>query len=236
MSKKIKLYRVEFFTFESKNEIISHLKNIEEGILFAVNARKMMTSSDYIKEAINANIGYIDGYGVIWAARRMGYKNKMVRIPGVELWLEILKAFPDKKYYLLGAKNEIIKATTEKLKNEYQGLNIVGSRNGYFMPEELPSIINDIELKKADVVFVAMGSPKQENIMIEMSKQHKALYMGLGGSFDVYSDNVKRAPIFFQRLGLEALYRLISNPKRLFDRQIFYWDFLKKLILGTFNE
>jgi UDP-N-acetyl-D-mannosaminouronate:lipid I N-acetyl-D-mannosaminouronosyltransferase len=236
MNKRIKLNNVEFFAFESKNEIIGYLKNTEEGIIFAVNARKIMTSSDFIKEAISANIGYIDGRGAIWAARRMGYKTKMARIPGVELWLEIIKAFPDKKYYLLGAKDEIVSTTATKLKNDYQGLNIVGFRNGYFTQEELPGIINDLESKKAEIVFVAMGSPKQENIMIEMLKQHKAMYMGLGGSFDVYSGNVKRAPVFFQRLGLEGPYRFISNPKRLFDRQIFYWDYLKNLILGKFHK
>jgi UDP-N-acetyl-D-mannosaminouronate:lipid I N-acetyl-D-mannosaminouronosyltransferase len=236
MNKRIKLNNVEFFAFESKNEIICYLKNTEEGIIFAVNARKIMTSSDFIKEAISANIGYIDGRGAIWAARRMGYKTKMARIPGVELWLEIIKAFPDKKYYLLGAKDEIVSTTATKLKNDYQGLNIVGFRNGYFTQEELPGIINDLESKKAEIVFVAMGSPKQENIMIEMLKQHKAMYMGLGGSFDVYSGNVKRAPVFFQRLGLEGPYRFISNPKRLFDRQIFYWDYLKNLILGKFHK
>lgn len=234
MYKRIKINNVEFFAFPSKKDIIEHLKNINQGILFAVNARKIMTSPDYIKNAISSNIGYIDGKGAIWAARRMGYKEKMTRVPGVELWLEIIKAYPNKKYYFLGAKEETIAATIEKLKMEFKNLNIVGFRNGYFTQEELPAITNEIKAKKAEIVFLALGSPKQEDIMIEMHKNHKALYMGLGGSFDVYSGNVKRAPVFFQKLGLEGPYRFISNPKRLFDREIFYWDFVKKLLLKKF--
>lgn len=234
MYKKIKLNNVEFFAFPTKKHIIEYLSKINHGILFAVNARKIMTSPDFIKDAISSNIGYIDGKGAIWAARHMGYKDKMARIPGVELWLEIIKSYPEKKYYFLGAKEETIVATTKKLKKEYNNLNIVGFRNGYFSNEELPAIITEIVSKKAEIVFVALGSPKQEKIMIEMLKQHKALYMGLGGSFDVYSGNVKRAPVFFQKLGLEGPYRFISNPKRLFDREIFYWNFVKKLLLKKF--
>ncbi len=234
MHKQIKLNNVEFYAFPTKKNIIEYLAKINHGILFAVNARKIMTSPDYIKEAISTNIGYIDGKGAIWAALRMGYKEKMARIPGVELWLEIIKAYPQKKYYLLGAKEETISLTIDKLKNDFKDIDIVGFRNGYFESAELPAIIKEIKSKQAEIVFVAMGSPKQENIMIEMLKNHKALYMGLGGSFDVYAGTVKRAPVIFQKLGLEGPYRFISNPKRLFDREIFYWDYCKKIILKKF--
>lgn len=231
---KISLNGVDFFAYESSGQITENLKKRNNVILFAVNARKLMTSPDYIKEKINKNIGYVDGKGAIWAARRMGYKAPIRRIPGVELWLNIIEVFPDKRYYLVGAKDEVIKMTINKLQANYREINIVGYRNGYFDIEELPQLVDDIKEKKADIVFVAMGSPKQENIMIQMKKSHKAIYMGLGGSFDVYTGAVKRAPKLYQKLGLEALYRILSSPKRLFNRKLFYGDYIVKLIRGQF--
>lgn len=231
---KINLNGVDFFAYESSGQITENLKTKNNVILFAVNARKIMISPDYIKEEINKNIGYVDGKGAIWAARRMGYKFPVRQIPGVELWLDIVKAFPDKRYYLVGAKDEVIRMTVDKLELNYQTINIVGYHNGYFDVKELPQIIEDIKAKKADIVFVAMGSPKQEDIMIQMKKSHDAIYMGLGGSFDVYTGSVKRAPKLYQKLGLEAFYRILSNPKRLFNRKLFYGDYVVKLIRGQF--
>lgn len=234
MNRIIELNNIQFYAFESKDQIIELLKSANNDILFAVNARKLMTSPSYIKEAINSNIGYVDGKGAIWAAKRVGYKDKLVRIPCVELWLDIIKAFPEKKYYLIGSTDEVINTVVKKLNKQFQGIKIVGFRNGYFSSSDYSSIITSIKETKPDVIFVAMGSPKQENIMIEMKKYYKAIYMGLGGSFDVYAGNVKRAPKFFQKIGLEGPYRFISNPKRLFDRKIFYLDYFRKLILGDF--
>lgn len=233
--KRIKLNDVEFFAFENKKEIIEYLKEVKEGILFAVNARKIMTSPDHIKKSISSNIGYIDGKGAIWAAKRMGYKYQISRIPGVELWLEIVKAYPNKRIYLLGAKREIIEATYTKLKSEIENINLVGYHDGYFNQNDTQPIIDDIKNKKAEIVFVAMGSPRQENLMVDFVEKHKAIYMGLGGSFDVYSGYVKRAPKFFQIFGLEGPYRFLSNPKRLFDRDIFYWDYFKNLLFKKFT-
>jgi|LSQX01.1.fsa_nt_gb UDP-N-acetyl-D-mannosaminouronate:lipid I N-acetyl-D-mannosaminouronosyltransferase len=234
MKIKITLNGVSFYPFQSMNDIINHLKDNESGILFAVNARKLMTSPDYVKEAISNNIGYIDGVGAIWAAKRMGYKGKLPRLPGVEVWLEIIKDDPTKKYFLLGAKKEVLYETVSRLKQNYPTINIVGSHDGYFTEKDIPKIIESIQNSKAEIVFIAMGSPRQEKIMIELLKHHRAIYMGLGGSFDVYSGHVQRTPVFFQKLGMEGLYRFTTNPKRLFNRKIFYWDFFKHLILKKF--
>ena len=232
--KKISLNGVDFLAYESNQQIIKSLKKRDNVILFAINARKLMTTPEYIKKEINENIGYVDGKGAIWAARRMGYKGPIKRIPGVELWLDIVDAFPDKRYYFIGSKEEVIKATIEKLNLSYRKINIVGYRNGYFDTKELPLIIEDIKDKKADMIFVAMGSPKQEDIMIEMIKHHEAIYMGLGGSFDVYTGLVKRAPKLYQNIGLEGFYRIFSNPGRLFNRKLFYGDYIVKIIWKQF--
>ena len=128
----------------------------------------------------------------------------------------------------------MIEATVEKLKKEFEGIRIVNYRNGYLKtPEERKALIEDIAEKKPDVVFVAMGSPKQELLMEEMLERHPAIYQGLGGSFDVYTGAVKRAPKWWVDHNLEFAYRLIRQPSRI-KRQVhllkFYYDVKKKRI------
>ena len=139
-----------------------------------------------------------------------------------------------KAFYLVGSKPEVIEETVAKLRNEYQGINIVGYRDGYIKDdEEKLQLIDDIVEKKTDVVFVAMGSPKQELLMEEMHQRHQAIFQGLGGSFDVYTGHVQRAPKWWVEHNLEFAYRLIREPKRI-KRQIHlvkyaWWLITKKL-------
>lgn len=139
-----------------------------------------------------------------------------------------------KTFYLVGGKQQIINETVEKLRFEYEDIQIVGYRNGYIKTdEEKRQLIDDIVEKKPDVVFVAMGSPKQELLMEEIQRQHRAIFQGLGGSFDVYTGHVQRAPKWWVEHNLEFAYRLIKEPKRL-KRQIHliryaWWLLIKKL-------
>ncbi len=231
---KVEVGGVKFYPFENKMELLKELDKSENKMIFAVNARKIMTSPDSLKKTISDHFGYIDGHGAIWAAKRMGYNQKMVRIPGVELWLSIIKNDPSKRFYLLGAKQEVLDKVVRKLNEEIPEINLVGYRNGYFNQNEIPCIAEDIKIAKPDYVFVALGSPLQEKTMMRLYKDYATSYMGVGGSFDVYSENVERAPKVFQKLGLEGMYRFASNPKRLLDREIFYGRYFKQLITGKF--
>ena len=128
--------------------------------------------------------------------------------------------YNSKTFYLVGGKQEVIEATVTQLKEEFKGIQIVNYRNGYIKTDqEQKELIEDIVLKKPDIVFVAMGSPKQELLMEEIQKQHAALYQGLGGSFDVYIGAVKRAPNWWVTNSMEWTYRLIKEPTRI-KRQI----------------
>ena len=124
--------------------------------------------------------------------------------------------------------------TLPELRREYPGIRIVAYRNGYLKtPEERAALIDDVAAKRPDFVFVAMGSPKQELLMEEMMRRHPAIYQGLGGSFDVYTGHVKRAPRWWVDHNLEFLYRLIHQPSRI-KRQIHllryaYWLAFHKL-------
>lgn len=141
----------------------------------------------------------------------------------------------DKRFYLVGGKDSVIKQTVVQLRAEFQGIDIVNYRNGYLKTEiEIQALIDDIADKKPDVVFVAMGSPKQELLMERIREKHPALYQGLGGSFDVYTGIVKRAPVWWVEHHIEWLYRLILEPTRI-KRQVHLVKFLALLMLRRFN-
>ena len=126
----------------------------------------------------------------------------------------------------------MIEATVSKLQKEFPGIQIANYRNGYLKTkEDRKNLLHDIEIKKPDVVFVAMGSPKQELLMEAMFERHTAIYQGLGGSFDVYTGAVKRAPAWWINHGLEWAYRLIKQPSRI-KRQIHLVYFLWLLKIG----
>ncbi len=131
---------------------------------------------------------------------------------------------------------EVIDATVSKLKEEFEGINIVGYRNGYIQTqEEREELIRDVAARKPDVVFVAMGSPLQEFLMADMMKVHPAIYQGLGGSFDVYTGRVKRAPLWWQKHNLEFLYRFLKQPQR-YRREYYRLKFLAWMMMGRFSK
>ena len=230
---KVSLNGVEIFPFDSEQQLLSFV-NKHKGILVAINAEKILHATEQTQAIINRNIGYCDGAGAQIALKQKGYK-EACKIPGCELWLKIVAQFyQEKTFYLVGGKPQVIKETVEKLQNEFKGIKIIGFRDGYLRSEEeKQQLIADMADKKPDVVFVAMGSPKQELLMEEIQKKHKAIFQGLGGSFDVYTGHVERAPKWWVDHNLEFLYRLILEPKRI-KRQIHllkyaYWLAFKKL-------
>ena len=228
---KVSLNGVEIFPFDSEQQLL-HYVDTHKGILVAINAEKILHATEQTRAIINRNIGYCDGAGTQIALKQKGYK-EACKIPGCELWLKIITHFyKEKTFYLVGGKQQIINETVEKLCSEYQDIRIVGYRNGYIKTdEEKRRLIDDIVEKKPDVVFVAMGSPKQELLMEEIQQRHRAIFQGLGGSFDVYTGHVQRAPKWWVEHNLEFAYRLIKEPKRI-KRQIhlvkYAWWLMKK--------
>jgi UDP-N-acetyl-D-mannosaminouronate:lipid I N-acetyl-D-mannosaminouronosyltransferase len=158
-----------------------------------------------------------------------------VKIPGCELWLDIIAhAHKDKTFYLVGGRQQVIEEAVKKLKKEFKSINILNYRNGYIKTEnEKNELIKDIKTLQPDIIFVAMGSPKQELLMQEMQNSHQATYQGLGGSFDVYTGHVERAPKWWVKFNLEWAYRLIKQPSRI-KRQIHLVKFMILLHLNKF--
>ena len=230
--KQVFVNGVGIFPFSSAEELMEYADG-KNKILIAINAEKIINATEQTRDIINNNIGYCDGIGAVIAMHKYNHK-KAIKIAGCELWLKMIaNKYKYKSFYFVGGKQEIIDTTIIKLKQEFENINIVGYRNGYIKTnEEKHHLINDIVEKKPDFVYVAMGSPKQELLMKEISESHEAIFQGLGGSFDVYIGLVKRAPKWWCDNKLEWAYRLINQPSRII-RQL---QIIKFIILLKLNK
>lgn len=229
--KSILINGVKTWTFVSRQQLIDMALGTKK-ILIAINAEKILHATPETRNLINNNIGFVDGIGATFALRRKGFKD-VIKIPGCELWLDIvMSTYKSKTFYLIGSTQEVIDATISKLRLEFPGIHIISYRNGYFHSEKEKSLlIDDVATCKPDVVFVGMGSPRQELLMEQMQLRHAAVYQGLGGSFDVYTGYVKRAPEWWVRNNLEWAYRLLRQPARI-KRQLFLVRFFFLLMLN----
>jgi len=200
-------------------------------ILVAVNGEKIHNANNQTKAIINRNVGYSDGIAAVWALHRKGYK-EAIRIPGCELWLNIISEYQKSKtFYLVGGKEDVIQNTVAKLRKDFPNIKISGFRNGYLTgADDIDNLIKDIEYKKPKVIFVAMGSPKQELLMERMHNKHAAVYQGLGGSFDLYIGNTHRAPKWWLEHNLEGIYRTLMEPRKRIMRDLRMLPYFLKLI------
>ena len=171
-------------------------------------------NSDFANIIKEAEMVIPDGVGVKIALKING--TNVCRIPGIDFAKKLLNeaAINNIPIAIIGAKEEIITTAIDKLQQEINGLNIVYYHNGYFDNDE--EIYNNLKIKNPKLILVAMGAPKQEEFIYNAKKSiNPALMVGIGGSLDVWSGKVKRAPKAFQVLGLEWLYRTISQPARI---------------------
>jgi hypothetical protein len=227
---RVNVNGVEIFPFSSQEQLLDYIEQ-HCSILVAINAEKIMHATSITRKIINSNIGYCDGVGAVMALKQKGHAN-VCKIAGCELWLAITaKYYKNKTFYLIGSTQDVIENTIAKLKQEFHGINIVGFRNGYLKSQqEKEELIAHVIKTKPDIVFVAMGSPKQELLMQEMQQQHSAIYQGLGGSFNVYTGQTQRAPEWWLKHNLEFAYRFLKEPQRL-KRQIPILRLAIKLLL-----
>ena len=223
----------------SKTDIINKInKSNDRNIIFNLNPIIMVNfnnNKEYKEFINNENYNIPDGYGTILGMKIYGNKG-VKQLTGVDMFDELLcnACKYGKKVYLYGAKKEVIEGTVKVLKNKYNKLNICGYMNGYNNEKD---VLNDIKRCKPDYLFVGLGSPKQEEFIIKNEKIFKnvEVIMPVGGTFDVVSGLKKRAPIFYQKLHLEWLYRMIKEPKRIKDNvKILKYLFL--VIFGGKNE
>ncbi|CCK83582.1 UDP-N-acetyl-D-mannosamine transferase [Lactobacillus equicursoris 66c] len=204
--------------FEAK--FLDRLKKRQSTLIVTANPEIVMTAKDdpSYREIINNVADYVtaDGIGIVKAARMLG-KRLPERVTGYDLFTWFLDtANQDKlRVYLIGAKPEVIQAVEKKVKSEYPDIDLVGCEDGYFK-DSLETVASRIKAAQPDLVFAALGFPKQERLLAILREEGlAATMMGGGGSFDVFSGMAKRAPKAFQDAHLEWFYRLLKEPTRI---------------------
>lgn len=197
---------------------------LKYGTLIAINAEKMLAVENdaQVRKLIeDTEFKYADGISVVRSIRKKFPEAQVSRVAGADLWEALMQRAGEEgtPVFLVGGKPEIVAETTEKLRRQWN-VNIVGTQDGYFAPEYRQALFERIRDSGAKIVTVAMGSPRQELLIRDCRAVYsQALYMGVGGTYDVFTGHVKRAPAMWQYFGLEWLYRLLSKPGRI-KRQI----------------
>lgn len=209
---KILGFNVDRFTFDEAVEYAT----THSGQIVTINPEMISTAqnnAEFAKIINNAELVVPDGIGVQMGLKLLG--EKVSRIAGVELGKELIIKFSNngKSVAFVGAKPEVIELAVKNLENEIPNLNVVYKHDGYFNNQD--EIIESIVEAKPDLVLVALGSPKQEFFIRDLKNRlQNSVMIGLGGSFDVWAGVVNRAPVIYQKLGLEWLYRTVKEPKR----------------------
>ena len=220
--KYVKVLDLPFIAEDRKtilNLIAKRVDNEEKTFIITANAEIAMyarENKEYLELTKKSNYIVADGIGIVKGAKILN-ENIPERIPGIEIMMDMLEYgnLNNKKVYFYGAKPDTIEKMVTILKNKYPKLNIVGYHHGYHDDSD-NKIMNEVIQLKPDYVFVAKGCPLQDEWITKvLDNVDKGVFMGVGGSFDVISGNVKRAPELWQKLNLEWMYRLLSNPQRI---------------------
>ncbi|MFD4705100.1 WecB/TagA/CpsF family glycosyltransferase [Gottfriedia sp. NPDC058432] len=192
------------------------------------NTHSLVTASNeekFSRALDNANICTPDGMPLVWALKMFGYSTQD-RVDGPNLMLKLCEEASKKNYkvYFYGGTEDTLIQLEEKLKELYPDINIVGSYSPPFrsLSElETKEIQNNINLSKADLIFVSLGCPKQEIWMYENSPKINGILLGVGAAFNFIIGDIKRPPLFIQKLGFEWFFRLLTEPKRLWKRYLY---------------
>ena len=208
---------------ESRIEEKQFLQHVVVNVAKIVNMQKDPVLADSVKACDLINI---DGMGVVFGARFLGH-NVPERVAGVDLFHELLAMSANRDFpvFLLGATEEVVSKTVEKVKAQNPNLNIAGYHDGYFFGnkegDNEEAVVNKIRQSGAKLLFVAITSPKKENFINKwQDKLGVDFVMGVGGTFDVVAGKVNRAPIWMQNAGLEWLYRVMQEPSRMWKRYL----------------
>jgi N-acetylglucosaminyldiphosphoundecaprenol N-acetyl-beta-D-mannosaminyltransferase len=190
-----------------------------------VNAAKIvaMKKNAALRQAVtDCDMILADGQSVVWASRMLR-SALPERVAGIDLFLELLAVASRRSYrvYFLGARQEVLERMLSEVRSRYPQISIAGFRNGYFNADEEEMVAADIYEAKADLLFIAMSSPKKELFLRNWGeKTGVCVVHGVGGSFDILAGETRRAPIWYQRHGLEWLYRARQEPIRLGRRYL----------------
>lgn len=241
ITSKVLGYDVDLLSFDNAINLVLEKMHKSEGmqivtinpeIIEAANKHKALNSI-----INNAELIIPESSGIELALKLKGIQQE--RIPGIDFAKELINSCAMFQYpvALIGAKEEVIQTTTRRLKSEFQGLNICYSRNGYFSNNKEDEIIQELANTNPKFVLIALGAPKQEVFITKCRKiMPNTVFIGVGGSFDVWAGVVERAPEFFQVMRAEWLYRTIKQPERIKRIYKTLPMFLFKVIIEAIKE
>ena len=195
----------------------------ERTLVGVVNAAKMVRLRDdaHLRDSLlDCDVLLADGQSVVWASRLLR-RAVPERVAGVDLFERLLElaARDGRSVYLLGARADVLATLQQRLGERFPALKIVGARDGYFTDAEASTVAADIADSGADMLLILMNSPKKEIFLGDYGETLGVPVLhGVGGSFDILAGVTKRAPLLWQRLGVEWLYRVLQEPRRLWRR------------------
>ncbi|WP_203332305.1 WecB/TagA/CpsF family glycosyltransferase [Planococcus beigongshangi] len=214
---------------ELSSHILTNTDNRKKKAYYAMNPDCMLKywkDKEY-NRIINQedNLVYIDGMGIIFSQKLLKLPVGQERIATTDLFPALLKRANEqggrKRVYLLGSKGDTAERVKRNFMWKYPNVNFVGTHHGYFDKKDSQSVISQINEKDVDILFVGFGNPEQEKwVDANYDDLKVTTIITCGGLFDYYSNNVKRAPLFLQKIGMEWLFRLLQEPRRLFKRYV----------------
>lgn len=218
------------------DQVIQSRSHLCIGVVNAAKIVNMRRDQVLRADVLSSDLILADGMAVVWAARLLGY-DLPERVAGIDLMLGMLERGNRHRHrvYCLGATDEVLVKVVQRIGMEYPCVQVVGSQNGYFSSAAEENVAADIIAARPDILFVAMTSPKKEQFLARWSEQLDVpICHGVGGSFDVLAGKVNRAPGIWQRLGLEWLYRVKQEPRRLWKRYLVTNTLFCSLVLREF--
>lgn len=202
------------------DQAMSQRKRLQHCDINVAKIVHMADDAELRAQVLDSDLICVDGMGVIWGCRLLGLPVPD-RVPGVDLMFQTFALCERRGFrpFLLGARQDVLDKMTEVLGQRYPALRLAGSRNGYFSDADEAGIVAQIAASGADCLFVGITSPKKERFL----REHRdalgvPFQVGVGGAFDVAAGKVRRAPAIVQRIGMEWLFRVVQEPRRLFWR------------------
>jgi N-acetylglucosaminyldiphosphoundecaprenol N-acetyl-beta-D-mannosaminyltransferase len=224
-------------------EAIQRRRPLLIGVVNAAKVVNMQRDEALRQSVLEADLVLADGMSVVWASRALGIPLPE-RVAGIDLMMEMLRRGSEMGWavYFLGATQDVLDGTTARIAADFPGVRIAGSHHGYFSTDDEPAIAQAIRASAADILLVAMTSPRKEQFLARWNETLSVpVCHGVGGSFDVVAGKVQRAPASWRRLGLEWLYRVKQEPRRLWRRylvtnSLFCALVLRELMQGRSRE
>lgn len=204
------------------DKAIGSRDRLQIGVVNAAKLVNMRRDSTIRADVLSCNLILADGVPVVWASRVLG-RPLPERVAGIDLMLGMLRRGNEHGYrvYCLGASEDVLATAVARIAADYPRVCLVGRHHGYFTSQEESGLVAAISDAKPDILLVGMSSPKKERFLARWRDQLGVpVCHGVGGSFDVLAGKVRRAPLVWQRLGLEWLYRVCQEPRRLWRRYL----------------